>query len=346
MPTPNEDNQNAGTPSPAQPDSGAAPAASATPAADNSASGDDGQNGGSDDSWITPDVRQAMDFDPFTPEADEPKPATTNPDGSPSADGGTPAQPASVTQAQDQNGGTPQGQGQPAQGQPQAQPAPVTYTQEQVNQILHAVRTGQGTQPQAGGQANPQGDAQPPQDPLAVVPEYNYNIPDALVTAMNSEDPGERKQAMAHLIKGVAVGIHQTIAAAVTQRLTQLEQGIPDAIQNRMLYAQQAQQVMTDFYGKFPQLNTPELRQIVQTVAKAHMDATGQQQWTEKLRDEVGSLVIQKLTGVIPAQAPAQAAPVQAPPAMFGGNAASGNSRAASPGPKTQADHMADIFDI
>lgn len=318
----NTNTQGAGTPSP---DTTTTPAGNAevdSGAAESSQS----------ESWVTEDVRKAMDFDPFTPEEDEPKPEeTTNPDGSPSADGGQEAQPASVTQAKDQTGGTPT---------EVAKPAPQTYTQEQVDHLLNAVRTG-ATQPKPIESAQQAA----PQDALTVMPEYEYNIPDQLMASLNSEDPVERKQAMAGLIKGVARGIHQTLATAVIARLTTLEQNLPTQIGSYVTQSQQAQHVSTDFYGKFPQLNVPELRPLVQSIAQAHMEATGQKEWTDKLRDEIGNLVIAKLAGAIPA-APAQAQPAAAQPAMFGGNSAAGNVRVqARPGPKTQADHMADIFD-
>lgn len=306
-----------------------------TQSADSAPAGSPVTLGDTSESWVTPEVRKAMDFDPFTPPEDEsdPSPIDATPtEGSPSADGGgTASQPASVTQAA----------GQPS-GSPTQVPDELAQLREQNQRLLNAVLAQQQSQGQGQTQAQkPEG--QKPQDSLAVIPEYNYNIPDAIVSAMASEDPTERKGALAALIKGVAQGIHQTISQAFVQRLTELESGIPNVIGNYAKVAEQQKAVADDFYTKFPQLRgTPELRRFVMSVAESHMRETNQLQWSAKVRDEIGAKVIGMLQGAVPQPAAGKAAPAAAP-AMFGGSA-NGNPRAAKTGPKTQADFMADVF--
>lgn len=341
MPT-DENNQN---PAGAQP--APAPSSEGTPPTPESNSGGDSRPDTGSDSWITDDVRKAMDFDPFTPAGEEvvvPPQSGANA----SADGGANgSQPASGGNAPNpaSGSGTPAGS-QPAQQpaqQPAAQPAvdPVAAALAEQTRLLQQVVQGQQA---PGGQPQGQQPAQP-QDPLATVPEYDYQIPDQLVVALNSEDPVERKAALAATIKGVAQGIHRTVAQAVVQRLTQLEQSIPNSIQSRMVQAQQAQTVMTDFYGKFPQLNTPQLRQLVKTVAEEHMKAIPNVQWSPELRDAIGAKVLGVVSSIMPQGQVGAPAPVQAP-VMFGGTGANQSPRVQHSGPKTQADHMADIMNL
>lgn len=282
------------------------------------------------DAWMTDEIKSAMTFDPFTNPADEVVVAAT--DAGLSTDGGQTAQPVSVTQAQPQTAAPEAPAAHPQQVQP------VTYTQEQVEQLLQSART------QAQTQATAPAKAVEADDPLTIVPEYNYTVPDQLVTSLASEDPAERKQALGHLIKGVAIGIHQTVANAVLQRLQTLERNIPETVQQKLAYTQQAQGVMSDFYGKFPQLNSPELRPLVAAAAQQHMATTGQRDWSPKLRDEIGQLVLNRLSGVVATQQPPAVAQPQ--PAMFGGNTSAGNVRMNTPGPKTQHDHMKELFEL
>lgn len=311
-------------------------------------SGSDNRPDTGTDSWITDDVRKAMDFDPFTPAGEEvqvPPQSGANASADGGANGSQPASGNPAVSNPASGSGTPAGS-QPAQQpaqQPAAQPAvdPVAAAIAEQTRLLQQVVQGQQTQ----GQQPAAQTQQQPQDPLAVMPDYDYQIPDQLVVALNSEDPAERKAALAATIKGVAQGIHRTVAQAVVARLVQLEQSIPNSIQGRMEQAQQAQTVMQDFYGKFPQLNTPQLRQLVKTVAAEHLSSIPNAQWSPEMRDAIGAKVLGVLTSIAPQAQPA-AQPAQAP-AMFGGSAAAAQSpRAQHPGPRTQQDHMADIMNL
>ncbi len=303
------------------------PAASPAPSADASRAADR-------DTWLTPEVSAAMEFDPFTPAGEEvAPPTTTNANGSPAADGGQPAQPASVTQAPAQVGGTP-----PVQSETDRLLA-------ENNRILNAVLS--APQPTQAGQGGEQPNQ--PQDPLTSVPGYEYNIPDQLVAAMASEDPGERKKATAMLVKGVAQGVHQTITTAVRGELQRLQQALPAMIAQYMQHSQISSTVESDFYGKFPNLKHDQLRPLVARVTGEIMQREKLQAWSPELRDRVGNTVIELLRNAaqmangVPAVAAAPVV-VQPQPAMFGGNTAVGSPRAANGAVKSQQDHMTDIL--
>jgi len=284
-------------------------------------------------SWVTEDVKKAMDFDPFTPAGDETQvPAA---DGTQPPAEGAPAQPVSQQTVQPPSG-TPPATAAAPQISPEVQ-AILEQNRQLVEKLaqVHGQKPGQtqGTQPQ------PEAD----QDPFATTPEYLYELPDALMVSLNSEDPGERKKAMTHLIRGVAQGIHQTVVKAVSTRLTQLQREIPQSVTQKLQYQQQASAVQQDFYGKYPQLNNPAIQPMVKQIAEQHMKATGQETWTPKLRDEIGAKAIQMLASVLNTNPPPAAPASNQAPAMFGGNATAARPSLKT-GPKTQQDHMADIF--
>lgn len=293
--------------------------------------------------FLSDDVRAAKDFDPFTPEDDESAPAegtentTDNAANPASADGPeTPSeQPASET---------PEQTAEP--GGSQTAEVDVTQLLKQTNDLVNVVLNKNGDQTQAQSKQE-----EKPVDPLKQIPDYVYDIPDPLLQAMNSEDPAERKQGMQVLIQGVAKGIHERVAHAAIKRIEAVQAAVPQMIQAQMQSAQTAQTVSQDFYGKYPQLNNPALKPLIQTVAKQYMETvkatTGQEpQWNEQLRDEIAKKVIEAVSGAIPQNAdvpPQQPAANSAPPQMFGGNAQPANSGIKS-GPRTQADHMNDVF--
>lgn len=197
---------------------------------------------------------------------------------------------------------------QPVTQQPQPQPGvtpdPIAQVQQQIAGLTQ-VLSSQQAQTQA-----PQGE--PAADPLETVPEYNFDIPDQLVNMMASEDPAERKQAMASLVRGVSQTIHQQLTETIKGVRDSVPQSIGQAIQMQEL----SRTVNTDFYGKYPTLNTDQMRPIVKSTAEALMKqdiAMGiQPQWTPQFMERVG-VAVNQLLG--PQAAPAAVAPNNGVPA-------------------------------
>lgn len=314
------------------------PVATATPAAGapKDSSGDVGKENSR--AWVTPEVQKAMDFDPFTPAGDElnPNPPAKTEGGSPTEGTTTVVQPASQPVVQPiPNGGTPQATGADAE---------LKELRETNQRLLNAVLSSQQPKPgaQANGSETPQNGQPQETDPFKAMPNYEFNLHDQLITQMNSENPVERKQAIGLLVKGVAQGIHATVMQQVAVAVQNLQKTLPQQMQASLTQQQQSQAVESDFYGKFPQLKTKELRSVVGQVFQ-DLSASGKySEWNAQLRDDVGAEVIRRLTGILPAAA---SAPTPAPqPAMFGGTSAAGQQRTAGSGPKTQLDHMNDVF--
>lgn len=251
---------------------------------------------------------------------------------------------------------------QPAQQNPAQQPA-TTQQQQQPQggqgydfaalqaQISNLTNTLQGQQTQT---QQPQGGQQ--EDALDTVPDYNFEIPDQLVNMLNSEDPGERKTALGTLIRGVSQTIHQQLAGVVKEVRDSVPNSINDAIQMQQFQSQ----VNTEFYGKYPDLNTPEKRQVVHAVALNLMRQDAQMgvqpAWTPQFMERVGQAVNQMLGVQQPAQPAAQpngqepAQPVvqqqAASPATFGGattGVQAGTEGKMGKGRTTQQDYMDEL---
>lgn len=159
-------------------------------------------------------------------------------------------------------------------------------------------------------QAQPQPKDQPEEDQL---PEYNFNVPPQLMQAIESEDPAVRKQGIESLLRGVAMAVHRNIRdesnAFQNKRL-------PDMVNAMIQQSTVASEVHRDFYGKYPELNQPHLRHLVQQVGAEIMQQTRTTQWSPRLRDAIAARVKQVVQfGPQPSAQP----PAPVPPANFGG---------------------------
>jgi hypothetical protein len=145
------------------------------------------------------------------------------------------------------------------------------------------------------------------------------SMPDALINQLGSENPVERKQAVSQLM-GVAMHVAHRLAAkqAVTQMRAELQQVLPAFVSEQMQAHATSQRVFSDFYGKFPMLNVPELRPMVRAAATELMQETKAAGWNEQFRDALGARILQKLRGF----QGAPVAPPSAPPAQMTGPSA------------------------
>lgn len=247
----------------------------------------------------------------------------------PSADGGQPAEPAKTT----------------------TQPEGGVQIDElaQAKAIIANLQSLVQSQVQVQQPAAQPAPTEQPKNPLEVLPDYDFEMPDQLVTMLASEDPAERKQALASLTKGIAQTIHQQTMGTVAQVIKQMQTDIPQATMQQVQQQQMQDKVAGDFYGKFPHLDNPALKPSVRTIAETLMKQDllvgVQPAWTEAFMDRVATGV-QALFGQPAAAQPTTATPPVTPPATFGGNSGGGAMEAntLAKGVTTQQDLINDLF--
>lgn len=152
----------------------------------------------------------------------------------------------------------------------------------------------------------------------AAVPEYAFQIPDQLMTLMESEDPVERRQGYAQLIQGTAQVVHAQVLQAVGE---QYQRGVPAIVHKIVAEQALAKQVFDDFYGKYPTLNKPELRDFIKNTALEVGKTYNAKEWTPALRDAIAKRafdVLGQTPGSVPATPPATP-PAKPAPANFDG---------------------------
>jgi len=126
---------------------------------------------------------------------------------------------------------------------------------------------------------------QPDPNAASQLPEYNFPVPPELVEALGSEDPALRTKGIQAMMTGTAMSVHQRMQGEFKQLL---QQGLPALLQQRETAAQQRATIESDFYNTFQDLNLPQLRPHIKTLAEQVVQETGAQTWTAEIRDEVG----------------------------------------------------------
>ena len=143
------------------------------------------------------------------------------------------------------------------------------------------------------------------------VPAYQFEIPDALVEGLDSDNPVEKKAAVGALAQGLSAAIHQQMIAQVQQMI---QQAVPQLVQSVVAEHTTSQEIFHDFYGKYADLNRPELRTLVRSVAEQVYEELKPQQWTPEVRDTIA----QRVYGIIGKKQTRK--PAAKPPKMVGGS--------------------------
>lgn len=280
-------------------------------------------------------VIAAMQFDPFaddgsgeteesqgaeaSSEGQDSVPVAENTEGAPAPEGEQP--PAEVPQPEQQN------------TESQDDKSELEITKQALRELQEQVKQFTSQQPnqqqQAPANADGNNDAEM---------SYQFNIPPQLMRMMDSEDPAERQQGITHFANGVANEVHKNIMGQMQQAFTGY---VPQLVQQMLQTTTVQKQVFDDFYGKYPELNRPELYPMVQNVGQAVMQETGLKQWSPQLRDAIAKRMQAILNGgampTTQAPAPQPTAPQQQP-------FMAGTTSRPAPAPRTAEDEIAETL--
>lgn len=159
--------------------------------------------------------------------------------------------------------------------------------QSVVADVLARLAAAKATQPEATVET-----------PKKEEPVFNYRgFPKEITTLLNSDDFAEREQGLAIVFSAVANQVYKRATEDLTKRIEEQYLGrVQEMIQERYQQEQLRQTVAEDFYGKYPQLNTPDGQMLVGTVAKAIYDKRAKEgkptnAWDAKIRDEIANTV-------------------------------------------------------
>lgn len=262
---------------------------------------------------IPADVAAVFGFDAFKKDEPDLGPA---PESSPAAPGASPATPVEPGATPSVPGAPAADLGLPPGAAPTSAPIPgqpsVPELQAQIAQLqgaIHGLMAGQ-RQPAVG----PNGQQVDPNAPPDVeLPAYNFAVPDQLISGLRSENPVEHKQAIAALIQGTATNVHRQVVLSMRKEFAAV---MPQIITSMLQQHEQSREIFSDFYGKYPALNRPEIRQLVRNVGEQVWREFGMPAYSPQLRDAIAVRAQAILGGAMPAPAmgqPTAVAPAVAP---------------------------------
>lgn len=148
-------------------------------------------------------------------------------------------------------------------------------------------------------------------------PAYDFNIPDELIGALTGDDPVKFKQGITAYAKGIAMAVHQQMAKHLEAQYNPRFESIPQQIVKVLQMQQEHKTVHDDFYGKYPELNHPNLHQLIKSTGEGVAKELGKQAWDSELRDATAKRV-KEVLAVATAAATGGKAPTKAPAKMLG----------------------------
>lgn len=176
----------------------------------------------------------------------------------------------------------------PETGEEQAVEDPqIAALKAQVETLSQALE-GLNTQTQEAKQTQTQAEAE---RAAAQLTQYNFQIPEPVLQALDSEDPADRQRGITHLLNGVAHTVH----TRVRQELQAVQQIFPEYASQAVSAHLQRQAIREDFYTEFPQLNKKEFVETVKTTIQTVMAEDKVTEWTPQVRDKAGKRVLTAL---------------------------------------------------
>lgn len=162
----------------------------------------------------------------------------------------------------------------------------------------------QAPQGQQGRSAQPARDEGPSEQELLA--RYNFQLPPQLMEAIRSDEPGVANQAMTQLVAGIGASVHRNVEQRAQELIQRaLTQYVPHLINQTVGQRETARSVNEDFYGKYKDLNHPELRGVVVSTAAQVARELGINSWNAQLRDETAKRVYALLNREMPGTTPA-----------------------------------------
>lgn len=125
---------------------------------------------------------------------------------------------------------------------------------------------------------------------------YKFGVAPEVVQLLRSENPQEASAAFGAIMNDAAAIIHQTVAQEVMQ---QVAQGVARFIPAREAQREQVTQIAGDFYGKYPRLNHPAIKPVIQDTAKAMLHSGKYHGYNAAFRDDLARAVVAQLKNAL-----------------------------------------------
>lgn len=150
----------------------------------------------------------------------------------------------------------------------------------------------------------------PKPTPAEEFPSYLYEIKDDLVNAIRAEDPAIVRQAIQYIVQQTALSVHKNLRQ---EYRTHTQDAVQRYVQTHVKQTRESDEVQTDFYSRYPELNNPAGRSVVIAAAQSLFTDSAPPRYTPQLGDQIAKKakeLIASIAGVPPGP---PAAPEAAP---------------------------------
>lgn len=142
-------------------------------------------------------------------------------------------------------------------------------------------------------------------------PLYQYQIPQKLYNALFSEEstPEERVQALEGYAQGISVMVHHRVMETLGRYVKENFDAVPRVVEYLMKQRADTQStqssISASFYKEFPELQKPELGELVKATIRQLQKETKATTWTPAFQTAVGNRIRTILKSFAQPQAPA-----------------------------------------
>lgn len=152
------------------------------------------------------------------------------------------------------------------------------------------------------------------------IPSYDVDIPDSVITAINSGSKEQVKRGLQAIIKGTSQNVHRMLLKEMQEKiLPETETRVTSTVQGQT----QAEAIQRDFFSHFGELNDPALHPLIAQTTQEVVRELGAQSWNETVRNTVGKRVKERLarySGSSASSSPVKGKGGKPPKQFSGGN--------------------------
>lgn len=196
--------------------------------------------------------------------------------------------------------------------------APVKKTEESVNtsemnqeQAWRAIAEAALATKPAGKEENK---AEEP-DPRKV-PAYNFQMPDALIEKLSSQNPEDFKVGLNAYANGIAAAVHAQAFKHVEEYFKPLFESMPQNVFAQIEARKAADEVKKDFYGRYAEFDKPVLHPVIKQIGEQLAKEGKVTKYTPEFGDAIAAKA-RELLGIVAAPAVVKPNAPKAPPKML-----------------------------
>lgn len=148
------------------------------------------------------------------------------------------------------------------------------------------------------------------------IPAYNFQMPDALIEKLTSQNPEDFKIGLNAYANGIAAAVHAQAFKHVEEFFKPLFESLPQSVFAQIEARKSAEEVKKDFYGRYAEFDKPILYPVIQKIGEQLAKEGKVTKYTPEFGDAIAAKA-RELLGITAQAAPKAPIAPKAPPKML-----------------------------